>query len=129
MNHEASGSAMRALIIPFAALAGASLALLLAGRGGHATKTVSANTTKTASQQSVAAWRPGTTPPKVTSALIAQAVFGLTAASRDARNRRRGIRLPYPPTFTSIRQPSNSTTIRTARPVDGQATKDPRPRA
>ena len=64
MNHEASGSAMRALIIPFAALAGASLALLLAGRGGHATKTVSANTTKTASQQSVAAWRPGTTPPR-----------------------------------------------------------------
>jgi hypothetical protein len=78
MNHKPSGPRVLAPIA--AALVGASVALLLAGCGGDTAKTGSAKTTNTATQASVPAWQSGTTPPKVTPALLARAGYGLTAA-------------------------------------------------
>jgi hypothetical protein len=83
MYSQATKLAMRNPIAPLAALAAASLVLLGAGCGGAVTKTGSADPTATASRSSAPAWRRGTTPPKVTAALIAQAGYGLTLTNAN----------------------------------------------
>jgi hypothetical protein len=63
-------------------LAGAVVALLLAGCGGGGTYTAPAKTGPTAAAFSPA-WQPGTPAPKVSAALIDQAGYGLTAANTN----------------------------------------------
>jgi hypothetical protein len=83
MNSQASGLAMRKPTVPFAALAGASLVLLAAGCGGGGTRTATPGNEASTHGPAAPAWRPGTAPPKVTAALIAQAGYGLTTANAN----------------------------------------------
>jgi hypothetical protein len=83
MTSQTTGPAMHKPIGPFAALATVSLALLVWGCGAGATKSGSVTVTESARRSSGLAWEPGTTPPKVTAGLIAQAGYGLTAANAN----------------------------------------------
>ena len=65
------------------ALLGIIAAIAIAGCGGAATKTITAQSTSSTSGAPTPAWRPGTPAPKVTKALITQAGYGLSRANTN----------------------------------------------
>jgi hypothetical protein len=83
MNSQDIRLTTRKSFVPFVLLAGVSLVLLVAGCAGKVTKARSVSATEAASRSSAPAWHAGTTPPKPTVTLIAQAGHGLSPANTN----------------------------------------------